>query len=320
MRAITLTLHPSVDRILELKTLKPGGLADARLLLTVPAGKGINTARSLSAVCKSPRQVLALAWAGADKAAWFESWLAKHNGIGAVCCLRKCETRFSHTLLEESGRETHIKESMQAPSHGEQSALVEFCNQTFTRDAVLAFCGSAPQGTSASTLTRLFALARKKTAIVIADANGLVLQIAGDSALNGIKGNALEIGAWLGLPGSFELARNVHRRRLSERFSKTGAPKSVLITFGAAGAMLATGEHIFFASPPALSRTARSATGCGDAATAGWMWALSEGAPPEECLRRAVACGTAKLASADPGKLDAQLVRQLLRVTKVNDE
>ena len=54
----------------------------------------------------------------------------------------------------------------------------------------------------------------------------------------------------------------------------------------------------------------RAATGCGDAATAGWIWALQDRCSPDETLRRAIACGTAKLASADPGSLSRALVQK----------
>jgi sugar/nucleoside kinase (ribokinase family) len=113
----------------------------------------------------------------------------------------------------------------------------------------------------------------------------------------------------------------------------------VLITLGAGGAALATPDILLHAPAPALSgpqpsgsgsaaepadrqgRDARaapqSATGCGDAATAGWLWAILQGCSPEVTLRRAVACGTAKLISADPGNLDKRRVERLLAAARI---
>jgi fructose-1-phosphate kinase PfkB-like protein len=56
----------------------------------------------------------------------------------------------------------------------------------------------------------------------------------------------------------------------------------------------------------------RSATGCGDAATAGIILALGRAKMvPQTVLRSAISAGTAKYASADPGKLDAKLAKRL---------
>ncbi len=68
---------------------------------------------------------------------------------------------------------------------------------------------------------------------------------------------------------------------------------------------MATRDGLWFAHPPRVAKSKIvSPTGCGDAATAGWLWAFADRATPEEALRRAVACGTAKLFSADPGHME----------------
>lgn len=320
MRAVTLTLHPAVDRILEVASLVPGGTFDARPILAVPAGKGVNTARSLSSVWPARDTIVAATWIGEDQSAWFQAWLREHHRIETAIYTRTCFTRNAYTVLEKTGRETHMKEAMLAPAAAEERALLASWAKTIRRGDIVALCGSAPAGTSPKTLRALFALARRAGAsTIVADTNGPALDAASTAGLDGIKGNAAEAGAWLGLRGALDLDSASHRVKLRAALQRRGAPKSMLITLGAEGAALATPENIVRAKPPRLPKSAqRAATGCGDAATAGWLWALRDKCSPDETLRRAIACGTAKLASVDPGELDRGLVQRLLKKVSVS--
>ena len=91
----------------------------------------------------------------------------------------------------------------------------------------------------------------------------------------------------------------------------------ILVTMGARGALLVTKDELLHAVAPNQRAVQGVATGCGDAATAGWLWATRDGCSPGEMLRRAVACGTAKLGSPDPGELSHRHVSALLRRVKI---
>ncbi len=88
MRVLTLALHPSIDRVVRIRQLKPGATFDAELLMTVPAGKGTNTARALSCVWPKPRQIVSVGWIGAGERDWYAARLAELNGIRAALCAR----------------------------------------------------------------------------------------------------------------------------------------------------------------------------------------------------------------------------------------
>jgi 1-phosphofructokinase len=319
MRIVTLTLHPAIDRVLNIRELKAGDTFDAQLALSVPAGKGVNTARSLSCLRFGKRTgIVAAAWLGEGESGWFSERLENSSGIRAAICTRPCFTRYAYTILEKSGRETHIKEFMPAVTPAEEKQLLSFWRRTLRRGDLVAFCGSAPKNFSETAAGSVFQTARKEASIVIADTNGMLLDAAGRMNLDGIKGNALEIGQWLGLEDSLHIEMKSHRAALRAAFRREGSPQLILVTLGATGAALATEKELFFAGAPRLPKNlGKSATGCGDAATAGWLWALNEGRSPGEQLARAVACGSAKFASADPGALDQKFVRKLLREIRV---
>jgi fructose-1-phosphate kinase PfkB-like protein len=319
VRFVTLTLHPAIDRILHTDTLEPGGTFNAQLNFSVPSGKGVNTARSLRSVVGKNSVISAVAWVGSAESEWFTRELLRLSHVRATLCERACATRLANTLLERSGRETHIKETMPAPSPREESALLRCWSRAIQAGDIVAVCGSAPPGTRTQTLKKIFGIARqRRAAAIIADTNGAALDIAGQSGIDGIKGNTAEIGAWLNLAAPLNPKNARHRRVVTQAFQRTGAPKSILVTMGAAGAIYLNSQQMCFAAPPPVSKSfIVTATGCGDAATAGWMWSLHDQVDETILLQRVIACGTAKLACADPGKLKLKDVTRFVSRVKV---
>jgi fructose-1-phosphate kinase PfkB-like protein len=321
MRIVTVSLHPAIDRIIRIEKLVPGATFNSELLMTVAAGKGLNTARSAKCICGTTG-VVAAAWVGRSEADVFESQLRKEK-IQCALSLRDCATRYTCTILEKDGRETHMKESMPPPTLGEDYALKTWWRRTVRKGDRVALCGSAPAGTRPAVVENIFEIAQRKgVSEIIADSSGMALEVAGRMGLDAIKGNAAEIGAWLELDGPLDVNERSHRLALSRAFERRGAPLAIIITRGVHGAVLAVRRvpHLLIVEPPPLPASARrkagtlmTATGCGDAATAGWLWASSRGLSLDERLRAAVACGTAKLASTDPGHVEARLFSQLFK-------
>ena len=293
-----------------------GGLFDVQVRDVIPAGKGVNTARVLRRL--TGKVVTAAVWVGTDDAPLFARAL-KREKVTSRLCRRSCATRWGMTILEAGGRETHFKETMPAPLRQEGQALLRFLEGL--RGRAMAVCGSAPPGTSKGLLRAIVRKLRKRFSVLLVDSSGPLLDEAGRVGCDGLKGNAEEIGAWLGLRGAWDAGKAAHRRRLVGRLAgrRNASPNTILITLGARGAVLATRDGFWLARPPRVARSdIVSPTGCGDAATAGWLWALADRASPDEALRRAVACGTAKLYSADPGALNVGIVRRFLTDIRIH--
>ncbi|MGL4831106.1 MAG: PfkB family carbohydrate kinase, partial [Propionibacteriaceae bacterium] len=64
-----------------------------------------------------------------------------------------------------------------------------------------------------------------------------------------------------------------------------------LVTLGGSGALLSCAEGDWFASPPPT--VVKSTVGAGDSSLAGYLLALEAGQSPADCLRAAVAHGSA---------------------------
>ena len=66
---------------------------------------------------------------------------------------------------------------------------------------------------------------------------------------------------------------------------------NVMVSLGGGGALLVASGHTFLASPPKI--TPLSTVGAGDSAIAGFLYAASRDESAVDCLRHAVAFGTA---------------------------
>jgi 1-phosphofructokinase family hexose kinase len=320
MRYFTLTLHPSIDRVLEVDRMEPGKVLNARVRMRVPAGKGVNTARVLTRLLpQSSRKdnVYALAWLGSGEKEFVTQYLRKEK-IFPEICPRECQTRICTTVVEVGGKETHLKEAMPAPDDAEQRALLSFTLELPWAGAAAALCGSAPAGTPEGFLEKWVAAIRSKGELLIADTNGPLLEIAGRAGWDGIKGNAEEIGQWLELDGPFRAEKAAHRKDLIERLRPYSPknPRQIMITLGPEGALLAADGKIWRVEPPSAPAEYKNAitstVGCGDAATAGWLLSWNQKLAPKDCVSWAVACGTAKLYEADPGAVNIKLVKDLV--------
>jgi len=318
VRTIVISLHPALDRIVRVDSLRPGDTFEGRVELLIPSGKGANTARGIASLGGRNSHVIPIVWLGVAERGWYTSELERLSGLRAVVCSRSCATRQALTVLERNGRETHIKEAMAAVTPREERAFLDLYTKTIQRGDAVVLAGSPPPGVQDGFVRNLFSRARERGATkIVADTHGRLLEIAARAGLDGIKGNAAEIGAWLGLGGAFDPESSTQRTRLNAAFKGKGTPKAVMITRGSKGACYANSEGLWVARAPKLSAAQfNSATGCGDAATAGWLHAIDQQLQPEEMLRFAVACGSAKACSADPGDLNAAIARRLFAKTK----
>ena len=101
-----------------------------------------------------------------------------------------------------------------------------------------------------------------------------------------IKPNEEEIVAYLGkeighISEAFEAAKAIYAKGVS----------NVMISLGATGAVLACNDGVFFANAPKISPL--STIGAGDSSIAGFLAAYKSDLPCDECLRYAVAYGSA---------------------------
>jgi len=77
----------------------------------------------------------------------------------------------------------------------------------------------------------------------------------------------------------------------AKKLIDNGWCQAVVVSLGAAGAMLATKNHFIHYKTPTIKK--RSTVGAGDSMVAGIVWALQSGFPNEDVVAWGVACGSA---------------------------
>jgi 6-phosphofructokinase 2 len=184
---------------------------------------------------------------------------------------------------------------------------IERCLQVLAdmdpRPSILVASGSLPEGVPDHFFAQLAAFCRTHQIKLIVDTSGAPLK------------QALEEGVFLAKPNLAELSSLVGAEslELSEvddaalQFINAGHCEVMVVSLGAAGALLVTKDWVEQIVPPPVRKL--STIGAGDSMVAGMAWKLDAGGSYSDMCRFGVACGTA--ATMNPGT-------QLFNVDDVN--
>ena len=293
----TLTMNPSMDRTIELDTpLQRGGVQRALSLTSQAAGKGVNVARALAA-----GGLRTLAVLPGDPHDPVVLGLAD-SGLPHVALPIGQPLRSNLTLAEADGTTTKVNAPGPLLDAGHQRALIEAVLAAADGADWLVMAGSLPPGVAPEFYAGLVAEVRAtlgaRAPRIAVDTSGAPLAAlfaAGPAGVPDlVKPNAEELAELTGDGTEAELEADPERAgRAALRLVEAGAG-AVLATLGSKGAVLATAAGSWHATHAPV--TARSTVGAGDSALAGYLLADAAGAEPADCLRQAVAHGSAAVA------------------------
>ena len=312
---LTVTPNPSIDRTVSLGTpLTRGAVHRVASVTSEPGGKGVNVARALTL-------------AGLDVVALLPASAADPivTALGAASVPFRCvpvpgSVRTNLAITEADGTTTKLNE----PGAPLDAAALQALTRTvveLANDATwVVLSGSLPPGVPDHWYADVVAQLAGTPCQIAVDTSERPLDALaaafGRAAPDVIKPNAEELAGLVGAsadeleeaaaqgdPAPVVAAANV----LIERGAKT-----VLVTLGAAGAILVDPSGAWMAAPPPISP--RSTVGAGDASLAGYVRAALGGAEPPRRLQMAVAYGSAAAAlpgSAlpSPSQIDLDAVR-----------
>ncbi|WP_430591486.1 1-phosphofructokinase family hexose kinase [Humidisolicoccus flavus] len=290
---ITLTLNPSIDRTLDLSSRLERGevLRTPKRAVDVPAGKGVNVTRVLLAAGTASHAIVA-----ADTDDPFVQQLAALD-VPFTAIPTGAPVRCNIALTEPDGTTTKINEPGSPLSVAAIDATLTAVRQHAAHASWLVIAGSLPSTTAPSVLARVIETAREANAAIkiCADTSGQALETV----------TSLPTPVDLIKPNDEELAELLAARPFDDVDSAIAAAttmigtrsNAVLLTLGGDGAALITAEGVWRAAPPPT--VVRSTVGAGDASLAGYLHAETAHRSPADCLRQAVASGSA--AAALPG-------------------
>lgn len=281
-KIITVTFNPTIDKSTTVKGIVPEKKLRCSDPVFEPGGGGINVARAIK---KLGGDAIALYPSGGHSG-HFLNELLKSEGISALAVPVAHPTRENFIVVDNSnnqqyrfgmpGAELKEKEWMQCLTAIEQAQA----------DFIVA-SGSIPPGVPLDIFARIAAIANKQNARFIADTSGEALLQAAQEGVYMLKPNLSELSS---LVGKEEIHAELVDDVAFEIINK-GKCDVLMVSLGAAGAMMVTRNEALQAIPPAVKM--RSTVGAGDSMVAGAVLSLSRINDFKEALRFGVACGTA---------------------------
>jgi 6-phosphofructokinase 2 len=304
---LTITLSPCIDK----STSIPSLISEKKLKCTAPklepGGGGINVARAIK---KLGGQATAIFPSGGYTGKFFNHLLQKEN-ISAIIIETANETRENIIVLDEStNNQYRFGMPGTALSEGEWKQCLKAAEE-INKVGFIVASGSLPPGVPTNIYAQFAKMAKNKNAKFIADTSGEALQQALDEGVYLIKPNLGELAA---LAGKKELPNNDEIKNIAKDIINKEKSEIVVVSMGAAGAMLVTKDIAEIIKPPSVKR--KSTVGAGDSMVAGIVFYLSQGKNIFEAVQYGVACGTAATMNSGTElckKEDAEKVLKLLQ-------
>ncbi|MFZ5815961.1 MAG: 1-phosphofructokinase [Bacillota bacterium] len=302
-RTITaVALNPAIDRTLTVPGFRAGSTNRVTEARVDPGGKGVNVARVLQALGE-PVQLV--------------GFLGETNG--RLITVHLDQLGIPHQFIHLEG-ENRVNLKLINPDSGELTEvndlgfqveqlhlewMTALVRKALTTAGLLVLTGSLPAGVPASYYHDLARLARDAGVPVILDADGEPLRAALAARPTLIKPNLSEAERLLGRP----LPHRAEICQAARELLGLG-PEMVVISCGAEGAVLASPEGTWWATPPAIQP--ESTVGAGDSMVAAFALALSHQYGPERALRLAIAAGAATASLPGTQMAGREQVEQLL--------
>jgi len=313
---VTVTPNPSIDRTVTLGgPLTRGAVHRVTSVTSEPGGKGVNVARALSLAGLDALALLPAAESDPIVAALHAV------GVDFRCVPVTGAVRTNLAITETDGTTTKLNEPGAHLDAVALSALTQAVRDAAQRASWVVLSGSLPPGVPDDWYAQVVAMLSTFPCRVAVDTSERPLAALaaafGTAAPDLIKPNAEELASLVGASaddlenaaaaGDPEPVVTAAKRLLDDGVG------AVLVTLGAAGAVLVDSVGSWMATPPPI--TPRSTVGAGDSSLAGYLRADVAGAEPPQRLQMAVAYGSS--AAALPGSAlptPAQLELNAVRV------
>jgi 1-phosphofructokinase family hexose kinase len=291
---LTVTINPSVDRNIEVDRLVFEDRAYILSRSDSAGGRGMNASRVLDSF---GAKTLAIVTSGGVNGARLEKLAAKSGFPVKVVPIHN-EIRVNLTITDKQGLAIRLNERGPKITPEELTRVEKVVANRLESASWLMLCGSIPPGVSTDFYTKLIRMARERKVKTLLDTDG-------DALLHGI-----EAGPTLVSPNQPEAERLLNRALITRaqfleaatRIKAMGA-EAVMLSLGGRGVVAVNENQLLEVIPPRTD--AVSPLGAGDALAAAYVWAATKKKDFADCVRWAVAAGTAS--AMQPGLVFANL-------------
>lgn len=304
----TITLNPAIDKSIIISKFTIGKTNRARVDRIDPGGKGINVAKVLKQLgC----QVITSGFLAGNNGRYIAAYLTEQEIMNEFIVIPG-ETRQNLKIVDPVRKTiTEINEPGAEVDESYLKQLKDKVEELAAQCQVIVFSGSLPPGLPDHTYKQLILLAKERGAQTILDTGGKALWKGLEACPTLIKPNKQEVEELLQMEvgGGRLLDAADHLLNLGLDV--------VVISLGAEGALLASGNQKLRAHPPAVE--ANSTVGAGDAMVAVFAYGLERGLPLAETLRLATAVSAATAAAHGSEVGDIELAKNMLHEVKIQE-
>lgn len=300
-KVLTLTFNPTIDAASEADNVRPTRKIRTRDESFHPGGGGINVARVIH---RLGGDVTALYARGGVMGAVLDQLLAK-RGIANKIIEIEGNTRINNVIHEaSSGMEYRFVAQGPILTEKDWKACVAACAEMDWNWLVVS--GSLPRGVPITVYDALIDLAHSRKAEIVIDTSGEALKhVINRGGLSLVKPSQGEFEACTGrrFNSMSEIAET------AQMLVRQGASRTITVTLGHQGAILATAEKILYLPSPPVRVV--SASGAGDSFIAGMVHALAQNHDTEDAFRLGVACGSAAVMEKGTGLCQLENIKTL---------
>ena len=303
MKIVTLTLCAAFDIHADSQKIKPNRENLARVTDYSAGGKGINVSRAL---CRVGIDNTAIVVVGEENGEDFIKKL-KNENIYLQILQIPGRIRENITVHTEDGKETRISFTGDKVPGDLLHRLSEITARLCDNDTVLTFCGRLPEGVSVEDAKAYIKELQKKGVRVVIDSKSFSLSDITELRPFLIKPNEEEIAEYARCDVSDFASLAYAARELNGK-----GVENVMISLGERGALLCTNGVVYSVRAPKIK--AISTIGAGDSSIAGFLYGIAEEKSPEECLRLAVAFGSAACLTSGTNPPSHEDINKLIRL------
>ena len=302
----TISLNSSIDYSFYLSNIIDDDVNRIEKTRIDPGGKGMNISRMLRKLGEKPITI---------------TFLSKNNGRLYKKLLKKEKIKIVPIMIKGNLRNIYnfISEK-KVLRFNEKGPLITnkeinkfwkiLLNLNFKKGDFIVMSGSIPPGIKSNIYAEIIKRVKKFEVLTIVDADGDVLRESIKEKPFLIKPNLQEIERCFDTKiKNFETLKNICISLINSDIS------IVLITLGKDGAILFTKDKLFYSKPPEVDF--KSSIGCGDAFLSGFIYKLKRKKTYEECLKFAVACGTAKVEEEGTKMPSLSRIKKVLKYVRI---
>ena len=303
----SISLNPSIDRMLVVESFTPGGLNRVVEKRDIAAGKGINVALAVSALGLDAECV---GFMYRDSGSLFEKRLMINSTpFDFVWCEGEVRTNIK-VFDRAAGVVTELNESGTTIGEEEIAQMTEMVCRHAENSDYLVLSGSLPPGCPQDYYRTLINAVEGLGCRCVLDADGDRLKYGLQARPFMIKPNRYELETMIGrrLDGIADI------RDAARRYIDLGV-EIVAVSLGADGALIASADDTLYA--PRMNIEVKSTVGAGDSMVAGLVAGFMADRTLEDTFRMGVAAASARCMTEGYKAVDRTVYKAFLDMVQI---